>query len=163
VILVTVGTQFFDELILEADRLAALGLLPRPVRAQVGLTRLRPRHLDCIPFDRDLPATARAADLVITHAGTGSLCEFITLGRPFIAVVNDTKAGNHQLEFVRGLCRLYDFCWVASPAGLREALPLARPARRLGGGRTGDLGRDIRRFLHDAIGGRDGQAPAAAV
>ncbi len=128
-ILVTVGTQFFDELIDEVDRLASRGAFDRPVLAQIGLSRHIPRHVAHVRFDRQLLEKAASAELIISHAGTGSLCEFIPLGRPTIAVVNDTKAENHQLEFVRALSEVCDFCWIDSPSKLAEALPLARPPR----------------------------------
>ena len=146
-ILVTVGTQFFDELIDEVDRLAGLGVFDRPVLAQIGLSKRLPKNVDYVAFDRDLLGKAAGADLIITHAGTGSLCEFIALGRPFIAVVNDTKAGNHQLEFLRHLSTIYDFCWVDSPRKLQAALPLARPARRLAGSDAARLAEDILSFI----------------
>jgi UDP-N-acetylglucosamine transferase subunit ALG13 len=149
-ILVTVGTQFFDELIDEVDRLAGLGTFAQPVLAQVGLSRRAPTNIDHVAFDRDLLGTAAKADLIITHAGTGSLCELIALGRPFIAVVNDTKAGNHQLEFLQRLSKIYDFCWVDSPKKLQAALGQARPARRRGSPTPIDLAGEIRSYLNSS-------------
>lgn len=146
-ILVTVGTQYFDELIDEVDRLAGRGVLAQPILAQVGLSKQKPKNVEYIAFDRNLLETAEKADLIITHAGTGSLCEFITLGKPFIAVVNDTKAGNHQLEFLEHLSSLYDFCWICSPRDLEDALPHARPATPLSKEACGMLADDIRAFL----------------
>src|ERR1043166_1961761 len=121
-ILVTVGTQFFDELIIEADRLAESGAFSEPVLAQVGLSKYTPHHLNHVAFDPDLLRHAKEASLIITHAGTGCVCEMIEIGRPFIAVVNDTKAGNHQLEFLRQMSTKYDFCWAASPRDLAAVL-----------------------------------------
>ncbi len=146
-IVVTVGTQFFDELISEVDRLVAKGVITDRVWAQIGLAAGPPQHIEHVAFDRNLLDKARHADLIITHAGTGSLCELVTLGRPMIAVVNNTKADNHQLEFVRELSRLYDFCWIASPGELEKALPGARPARPLGPSTVTALAKDIREAL----------------
>lgn len=150
-ILVTVGTQFFDELVDEVDRLAGQGVFEQPVLAQIGLSRRPPKHVAYIAFDRELLAKAAAADLIITHAGTGSLCEVIALGRPFIAVVNDTKAGNHQLEFLQHLSTIYDFCWVDTPKKLQAVLPHARPARRLAGSDAAGLAEDIHSFIASAL------------
>jgi UDP-N-acetylglucosamine transferase subunit ALG13 len=151
VILVTVGTQFFDELIEEVDRLAGQEVIPQPVLAQIGLTPKKPRNVDHVAFDGHLLDTARRADLIITHAGTGSLCEFIALGRPFIAVVNDSKADNHQLEFLEHLSTLYDFCWIRSPRDLQGALPHARPAQPLGRSWRPPLADDIRAFIESRV------------
>lgn len=148
-ILVTVGTQFFDELIEEVDRLAGEGVFQEPVLAQIGLSRHLPKHVDHVAFDRNLLETAAQASLVITHAGTGSLIEFLMLGKPFIAVVNDTKAGNHQLEFLEQLSTEYDFCWIDSPRKLAAALPEARPARPRHRRNTGGLAEDLRAWLHE--------------
>lgn len=150
-ILVTVGTQFFDELIDEVDRLAGLGVFGLPVLAQIGLTDRKPKNIEYVAFDKKLLQTAQKADLIITHAGTGSLCEFIALGRPFIAVVNDTKADNHQLEFLDHLSSLYDFCWICSPRDLAEALPHARPATPLSRVAQGMLAQDIRDYLKSSV------------
>ena len=49
-IFVTVGTQFFDELIDEVDRLAGEGAFDRPVFAQIGLHPAMPRHIEHVPF-----------------------------------------------------------------------------------------------------------------
>jgi beta-1,4-N-acetylglucosaminyltransferase len=147
-ILVTVGTQFFDALIDEVDRLAAVNAFDAPVLAQIGLAKRLPKHVDHVPFDDNIRDKMNAADLIITHAGTGSLIECITSGRPFIAVVNDTKAGNHQLEFLEALSGIYDFCWIASPHDLESALPQARPARSLGQPGLAELAEDIRDFLN---------------
>lgn len=146
-ILVTVGTQYFDELIVEVDRLAGLGVFEQPVFAQIGLTDVVPKHIDYLAFDRNLYGRAAKADLIITHAGTGSLGECCALGKPFVAVVNRGKAGNHQLEFLESLSRLYDFCWIDRPGKLRAALPHARAAKPLGGDVLTPLAEDIRRFV----------------
>jgi beta-1,4-N-acetylglucosaminyltransferase len=159
VIFVTVGTQYFDELIDEVDRLAGLGAFGQPVLAQIGLSQRKPKNIKYVAFDRNMLETAKTADLVITHAGTGSLCEFIALGRPFIAVVNDTKAGNHQMEFLEQLSSLYDFCWICSPRDLEKALRHARPATPLSRTAESMLAEDIRAFLKGAIGSAAAGSP----
>ncbi len=143
-ILVTVGTQFFDDLIDAVDRLVAAGVITDHVWAQIGLAGKPPEHVEYVAFERGLIDTAREADLIITHAGTGSLCEFILLGRPLIAVANQAKAGNHQLEFLKQLSHEYDFCWIASPSELGAALPHARPPRPLGPSSLKSLTEDLR-------------------
>ncbi len=143
-ILVTVGTAFFDELIEEVDRLAGKGVFECPVFAQIGGYKKKIEHIDsCVAYDRDLLAHCREADLIITHAGTGSLCECIVLGKPFIAVVDVNKVGNHQLEFVKQLSSCYDFCWIESPSDLEQALSLGRPATPLEDPSLTNLARDI--------------------
>ncbi|MBN2561398.1 MAG: hypothetical protein JXQ75_10760 [Phycisphaerae bacterium] len=146
-IFVTVGTQFFDELIDEVDRLAGLGVFGQPVLAQIGQNRRVPKHIDYFAFDPKMLDIAAKADLIISHGGTGCTCECLAMGKPFIAVVNDTKADNHQLEFLDCLSRLYDFCWIDSPKKLQAALPHARPATPLGASGLERLADDVRAFL----------------
>lgn len=160
-ILVTVGTQFFDALIDEVDRLAGARAFDRfagaaraRVVAQIGLQRKLPRHIEHVAFDRDLVNKARSADLIITHAGTGSLMEFLPMGRPLIAVANPTKADNHQLEFLHALDDEYDFCWIAGPRKLESALPHARAPRRRhdrGNPSGPGLGSDIAAYLYQRL------------
>jgi len=152
-ILVTVGTQFFDELIAEVDRLAASGAIRGTVLAQIGLCQLPLQHIDHVAFDRQLSEKMRQAELIITHAGTGSVIEAVESGRPFIAVVNDHKAGDHQREFMQVLETTHDFCWIGSPADLEAALPLARPARSLRPDSVETLAGDICSEIEAAIGG----------
>lgn len=131
-ILVTTGTQFFDGLVAEVDRLAGRGVLRGRVVAQIGRSGYRARFIETFAFDRGLKDMMRQSELVISHGGTGTVCELIELGVPFIAVVNGTKADNHQLEFLEDLHGVYDFCWAGSENKLEEQIPLARPARRRG-------------------------------
>lgn len=150
-IFVTVGTQFFDGLIEEVDRLAGEGGFDQPVFAQIGLHPRVPRHIEHVAFVDDMQAALERADLIITHAGTGSLCECIQLGKPFIAVVNDTKAGDHQREFVEHLSEIYDFCWIASPKCLAAGLPHARPATPKGDPGLAQLVDDLRAFCNQPV------------
>ncbi|MCB9858514.1 MAG: hypothetical protein H6818_22785 [Phycisphaerales bacterium] len=143
----TVGTQFFDELIAEVDRLVATGVIRDDVYAQIGLCKSEPRHMRHVRFDRTLHDRMCEADLIITHAGTGCVIEAIESGNPFIAVVNDSKAGDHQREFLRVLETTHDFCWIESPAKLASALPDARPASARQENSVGQLCDDITREL----------------
>lgn len=149
-ILVTVGTQFFDELIAEVDSLVARGIIEDDVFAQIGLCETPPRHIDWIRFDRDMAKRMKRADLIITHAGTGCMMEVIESGKPFIAVVNGGKAGDHQREFLRSLESTHDFCWIDSPEKLKGSLPDARPATGRQGNSIETLCSDLHRELESA-------------
>ena len=155
-IVVTVGTQFFDELIAEVDRLVGAGVIQDKVYAQIGLCATPPKHLDWVKFDRNLHDTMREADLIITHAGTGCVIEAVDIGKPFIAVVNGYKAGDHQREFLEVLNSTHDFCWIDSPARLEAALTEARPAKALRGQSIDRLCADIQKEM--AFAGRSRRA-----
>ncbi len=149
-ILVTVGTQFFDELIAEVDRLVGAGVIRDDVYAQIGLCETTPRHIEWVKFDRNLHDKMREADLIITHAGTGCVIEAVELRKPFIAVVNGGKAGDHQREFLKVLNTTHDFCWIDSPAGLTSALNEARPAKPLQGESIDRLCADLQNEMEAA-------------
>lgn len=146
-ILVTVGTVGFEALIVEVDRLAAAGRLDDEVLAQIGESGYRPQRVRFERYLPDLATRMTSADLIITHAGTGSVCECIASGRPFIAVVDAAKAGNHQLEFAVALAERFDYCWIEEPGQLAAALPHARPASPRGHQDAAALAADIRDTL----------------
>lgn len=146
-ILVTVGTVGFDPLIVEVDRLAAAGVFDDEVFAQIGSSRYVPRHIRYTRYHGDLPGLMSQASLIITHAGTGCVTECIASGRPFIAVVDSGKSGNHQLEFALALAERFDYCWIERPEDLETALSKARPATRHGGEGLATLAADIRATL----------------
>ena len=87
-ILVAVGTYIhgFDELVEAAD--GAVGELGLPGFAQIGHSRVIPRHL---AWERFLLPAALAgridgAGLVICHGGMGLLGEAMRAGKPIIAM-----------------------------------------------------------------------------
>lgn len=56
----------------------------------------------CISFDRDLVEVYTAkSDLVISHAGTGSILDSLRLHRKLIVLINEDLKDNHQLQIAR--------------------------------------------------------------
>lgn len=145
--LVAVGTEHFDALVAEVDRLVELGRLPSHTFGQIGSGHYLPRHFAWVRYERDLWKRLASADLIITHGGTGLVMECLQSGRPFIAVPDELKPENHQLEFLEALEERFDFCWVSRPAELEGALPAARPARRKDARDVRELARDILDFV----------------
>jgi len=142
--LVTVGTEHFDALVAEVDRLVLAGRLAPNTFGQIGSGSYEPRHFAWVRYERDLRARLEQADLIITHGGTGLVTECIHSGRPFIAVPDQQKAGDHQREFLEALAERFDFCWVRDPAELEAALPAARAARP-------KEARDVHRLAQDIL------------
>eukprot|EP00850_Spirogloea_muscicola_P018370 SM000167S02983 [mRNA] locus=s167:208575:209167:- [translate_table: standard] len=62
-----------------------------------------------------------AADLVISHAGSGSIFEALRAGKRLLVVVNEALMDNHQRELADELAAR-GHCACASPATLVEAL-----------------------------------------
>lgn len=123
---VTVGTTKFDALIqavdtLEvADALVAQGYQKLVIQKGAGkyqvqtLVPLGSQHhqlsnglqVQVFEFAPSLAAYMQAADLIISHAGSGSIFEALKLNKPLIAVPNATLMDNHQAELADHLARL---------------------------------------------------------
>lgn len=50
------------------------------------------------PFAHDIEKYIRQADIVVSHAGTGSILDVLRLHKSLIVVTNDKLLNNHQLE-----------------------------------------------------------------
>lgn len=101
-ILVTTGTQLpFDRLIMAIDELAPS--LNEPVFAQIGVSGYRPRNIEWTAklhpaqFDERM----RAASLVVSHAGIGTILRAKRYGKPIILfprqVIHGEQRNDHQL------------------------------------------------------------------
>ncbi|KAJ7285715.1 glycosyltransferase family 1 protein [Mycena rebaudengoi] len=54
-------------------------------------------------FKPSLDADVRRADLVVGHAGSGTILDVLRLGKPLIVVPNPTLLHNHQTELASAL------------------------------------------------------------
>ena len=108
-VFVTVGTTSFDTLIAAtttpefASALEKLGF--DELRLQVGRGN-EPAVRDRTTWFRFAPTITdemRAADVVISHAGAGSILEALELGKRLVVCVNDALMDNHQAELARAL------------------------------------------------------------
>jgi UDP-N-acetylglucosamine transferase subunit ALG13 len=97
-ILLSVGTQFpFDRLVRAVDEWA-VQTGRDDIVAQIGPSQYKPKMLKCFglvsPDEfRDLQAKA---DLIIAHAGMGSILTAMELGKPIIVFPRDHTLGEHR-------------------------------------------------------------------
>ncbi len=108
--LVTTGTTRFLGLLEAADALA-LSQSDWEFRFQTGPADFTPRRGEHFEFSNSIEDEYRQADLIISHAGAGTLFKLATLGKPCITVPNLERADHHQLELAeyfqeRGYCLL---------------------------------------------------------
>jgi beta-1,4-N-acetylglucosaminyltransferase len=115
-VFVTVGTTEFNELIQTVSSSTVCKLLKEhgrysSITLQIGKGDFEPRddskYLNMDHF-RSKPTIAddmKKADLIITHAGAGSVFESLSLGKKVIAVVNESLMDNHQRELAEALDR----------------------------------------------------------
>ncbi len=96
-IFVTVGEQLpFDRLIKAVDDWASDS--GEEVYAQIGKTLLTPKtikykkHLDPLEFNQAF----HAADIIIAHAGMGTIITAIESGKPLLVVPRQARFGEHR-------------------------------------------------------------------
>ncbi|GJJ77010.1 beta-1,4-N-acetylglucosaminyltransferase [Entomortierella parvispora] len=109
-VFVTVGSTRFDKLIAAVSSQPILHLLhslgythvtmqhgagPAPTSAASSATAI---GVDSYNYKPNLHQDMEEADLVISHAGSGSILEALRLHKKLIVVVNEELMHNHQLE-----------------------------------------------------------------
>lgn len=140
-VLVTVGTTKFDALVKAvdstavADALVARGYTRLVIQIGTGtyqvqtLVPLGSQHhqlgnglqVQVFEFAPSLAEYMQAADLIISHAGSGSVFEALRLRKPLVAVPNPILMDNHQAELANHLARL-DYIIAARPDTLAYTL-----------------------------------------
>ncbi|KAJ1960710.1 N-acetylglucosaminyldiphosphodolichol N-acetylglucosaminyltransferase catalytic subunit alg13 [Dispira parvispora] len=114
-VFVTVGTTGFDDLVGEFTSPAVQHELVRQgysdLVVQYGTSQamfdtLLPAQglkVRGYSYKADIASDVQEADLVISHAGSGSILECLELGKPLVAVVNTRLMDNHQQELAEAL------------------------------------------------------------
>ena len=134
------GTTRFEELIKAADSHAVAEALSRHsygrLVMQIGTGLYKPRclvptgtsarhpsGLEVAFFDflPSLKQQMAAADLVISHAGSGSIFEALAMRKPLIAVPNPILMHNHQAQLVDHLAAM-NHCIPATVDSLAQVL-----------------------------------------
>lgn len=59
---------------------------------------MRTLHVEAFPFTPSLDAEMKNAQLVVSHAGSGSVFEALKLRKRLLVVVNDALMDNHQVQ-----------------------------------------------------------------
>lgn len=132
-VFVTVGTTCFDALVKAVDSPEVKEALSEKgytnLLIQMGRGTYVPSkvsggatlQVDHFKFSPSIADNMRAASLVISHAGSGSIFETLRLGKPLIVVVNEDLMDNHQSELAEELAeRNHLFC--ARPQTLGETI-----------------------------------------
>jgi UDP-N-acetylglucosamine transferase subunit ALG13 len=95
-IFVTVGTTRFDALIKAVDE--KLFDLDYEVTMQIADGIYKPKHFNHFEYTRDIQKYFSEADVVISHAGAGSIYELLDLGKKIIIVPNFDRIDKHQSD-----------------------------------------------------------------
>ncbi|EFC49926.1 predicted protein [Naegleria gruberi] len=114
-IFVTVGTTQFEDLIQLICKPSVLQVFYNQgythITIQIGTGSFEPPSQcpikgmtwECYRKKPSIKEDIISADLMITHAGAGSIFETLKLGKKLIAVPNESLMGNHQLELAKAL------------------------------------------------------------
>jgi len=114
-VFVTVGTTSFDKLISTLCKTDTIKILVSRgytrMTMQIGNASFQPNidipsdqfTLDFYSYKSSIFDDISHADLIISHAGSGSCLEVLGAGKPLVVVVNDSLMSNHQLELARKL------------------------------------------------------------
>ena len=125
-VFVTVGTTKFDALVQAVDTIEVADALVKQgytalviqkgagryqVQNLVPLGRQHHPHsnglqVQVFEFAPSLADYMKQADLIISHAGSGSIFEALRLGKPLVAVPNAILMDNHQAELAEHLAHL---------------------------------------------------------
>ncbi len=82
-------------------------------------------NLKITDFITDMGAAYRAADLVVSRAGAGSISEFCLLGKPVILVPSPNVAEDHQTKNALALVNKQAALYVKDGEAASQLLPLA--------------------------------------
>ncbi len=156
-IFVTVGTQLpFDRLIGAVDAWA--GRTGRDdVFAQIGPSKLRPRHITFAPFIE--PAEHRRhtqeAEVIIGHAGMGTILGALELGKPVVVMPRLARLGEHRSDHQVATADRFGAradVTVAPDehalAGILDRLEQLHAGRRISGVASDRLIQTLRDFIH---------------
>lgn len=100
-ILVTVGTTAFDQLIESVDKLFGNDTDVKVVAQTSSSASYTPKNIDYFEFSSSFQSYIDNADLIVTHAGAGSVYSMLENGKKLVVVPNLTRADNHQIELAK--------------------------------------------------------------
>jgi UDP-N-acetylglucosamine transferase subunit ALG13 len=156
-IFVTIGTsEPFDRLLRAVDALPG----EEELTVQMGASTVRPERATCVSFVpyEEVVGKIRAARVVVTHAGAGSVLTCLLAGKQPIVVPRLRRCGetsdDHQLAFGRRLHKMGLVTLVEDLHLLAEAIGAAsaNPGVRLSP--QDRLADDLRAYLETAVGRR---------
>ncbi|KAB0483018.1 hypothetical protein F7Q91_01575 [Vibrio chagasii] len=99
-ILVTVGTTVFDSLIEHVDSLAGSDK-ENEYTFQVASSRIKSKNGSYVSFVEDIESYYLNADLIITHAGAGTIYRLLELRKKIIVVPNLERVDKHQSDIAK--------------------------------------------------------------
>jgi UDP-N-acetylglucosamine transferase subunit ALG13 len=160
-IFVTIGTsEPFDRLLRAVDALPG----EEELIVQVGASTVRPERATCVPFVpyEEVVESIRAARVVVTHAGAGSVLTCLVTGKRPIVVPRLSRYGetsdNHQLAFGRRLDEIGLVTLVEDLDVLAETIGATSSSSAGPRSAQHGLAHDLRGYLESVVGDRPSPA-----
>jgi len=97
-VFVTVGTTEFDDLIKVVDETCGNEIGMKIVAQVSSSSRYKPVNIDYFEFSKDIESFIDKADIIVTHAGAGSVYSMLEKGKKLIVVPNLSRVDQHQAE-----------------------------------------------------------------
>lgn len=97
-IFVTVGTTTFDEMIEAVDKLGLNG-----ITFQIAKGIYIPKSGEYFTFTDEIEQYYEQSDLIITHAGAGSIYKLLEKRKKILVVPNVSRTDSHQLQIAKYL------------------------------------------------------------
>lgn len=133
-IFVVSGTQKFpmDRLFLKIDELIEEKMLSESVYAQIGNSDYKPKHFEFTDFlqKQEFEEKISGCDLLITHAGVGTIMAGLSRNKPIIVVPRRAEYGehidNHQVEIAHSFSEANYVLQCKDVANLIELIKTAK-------------------------------------
>jgi beta-1,4-N-acetylglucosaminyltransferase len=97
-VFVTVGTTDFDELIESIDLIINDDI---EFTCQIAKGKYKPKNHTYFSFTDDIHPFYEKADVIITHAGAGSIYKLLEIGKKIIVCPNLFRKDKHQAQIAK--------------------------------------------------------------
>lgn len=120
IIFVTVGTGKFNELVKNINEIA------KDVKykfiIQIGNGTYEPKNCKFFRYDNDLNKYFKAADLVVSHGGAGTIYDLLEKGKKVIGVANLSRTDAHQNDILKALSEKGYLIWCKNVKEIKESI-----------------------------------------
>uniref|UniRef100_A0A7S1D4U2 UDP-N-acetylglucosamine transferase subunit ALG13 n=1 Tax=Cyclophora tenuis TaxID=216820 RepID=A0A7S1D4U2_CYCTE len=129
-IFVTVGTTLFDQLIEGVTQPEAIKWMKKNgyttlviqygKGAEPTIPKDCPVSCRCYRFQSSLEADMKQADLIISHAGAGTVMEALRMQKRLVVVINTLLMNNHQTELASAMAKRGHLFVLEKPEELKQ-------------------------------------------
>lgn len=134
-IFVTVGSTYpLDRLIKELDKLGTNKKYE--IFAQIGKSKYFPKNIkfeELLTYDQ-MQEKIKWADIIISHAGAGSIIDLIASGKKFILFPRlkkyDEAVDDHQIEICKAFEKKYRIKWTQNEKNISTLTNSLKPIRK---------------------------------